>query len=210
MRRLVSFTAVALALLPACSGEDIDDHLSGRWQRSSGNEEMFPGDAFEFFPDGRFLEEEQGETFEGSYTTRDGILTLEYDEPSAIGYEIRPVRAEMPYWSDGDALQVMFSSPEHGGDDVADTWRVATAQSYLDADGSMTSDVIERVTKLGADGTASTEVFRDETSTGIARGTYTLSDGAIHFIWSDEDGDAVQSRDLRDRRLGGSGYVRVE
>jgi hypothetical protein len=68
------------------------------------------------------------------------------------------------------------------------------------------TEVTEIVTSLASDGTATEERFINGMSGRVDTGTYTVTDGAILFEWPLA---GTARRGLRDRRLGGSTYVRV-
>lgn len=202
MLRSVSFIVVALALVAGCSGEGDDSNLVGRWIHAVGNE-------MEFSSDGRVTSSAWGAMSGGSYTARDGILTIEI-EKSGIEFPEAPRHQAVPYWTDGDTLQVLFASPDHGGDDIAGTWRREIVMGFAQPDGSVSFEASEVVTDFAADGTVIEQAFNDGIQEEPDTGTYTVTDGAIRFTWERGDNDLVEVRDLRDGRMGGLTYVRPE
>lgn len=202
--RSIWLTAGALALCAACSGDGDDPGLTGRWHGLTGEDDI------ELFAGGRFAEYEAERTLEGDYTAEGGILTLAYDESPRNGAFVRPIRVEMPFWTDGDTLLVQFASPDHAGDDVAGTWRMRMTLGFAREDGSLQTQVFEVVTELAPGGTAVEEVFIGGTSQGAETGTYTVMGGEIRIAWDAAGGSLVQSRALQGRRLGGITYVRAE
>lgn len=182
------------------SVDDVD--LTGRWEGTTIE------DPLEFFPDGRFITYKGGDesnTDEGTYTARDGILALTFEEEPDEDDTIISVRLALPFWTDGSTLQFGFASPEHDGDAVVGTWRLFFTRETTRLDGSVETEMNEIVTRLAADGAATQETFLDGVSERVDTGTYTVVDGAILFEWPT---GAVRSG-LRDRRLGGSTMLRV-
>ena len=201
-----SLAAIALACVAACSGDGDSDDLTGRWEAESGPIQSL----LEFFPDGRFAEymgSDPGSTDRGTYTARDGTLTLVFDEELDDNDLMISWRVTTSFWTDGDVLHVSFASPDHDGDGVVGTWREKSTREIKRSDGTKETEVYEVVTTFDADGTVTQELFFDGRSDNAYAGTYMVSSGAIVFEWLEEPGPLTLP--LVDRRLGGSTYVRV-
>lgn len=194
----------SLSFVAGCSGDD-EPALTGRWETPMSQE------AYEFFADDRFVVEIEIEdgifTRAGTYATSGGILTLSYDGDHSSPGSLR--RATMPFWTDGDTLELAFFEPDHEGDALAGTWRTELALEVTGVDDpeSVEERVLEIVTTFEDDGTvfeyAFTDGFDDEPSTG----TYTETGGEVVIQW---EGSITERRVLSDRRLGSAPYVRVE
>jgi len=203
MRRSIWLMTVALAFVAACSGDEDDIGLTGRWEAVSSQS------AYEFLPDGRFVQDIQTmdgtRTRQGTYTASDGLLTLRYDEePGAEEYRMR---LATPFWTDGDTLEMSFLSPDHDSDAIAGTWRSQLITDTRRSDGTVTTNVVEIVNEYAADGTVVEEYLINGTSDFTHARTYTVTDGAVVIDWPEQDS---VTRTLRDRRLASDDYVRAD
>lgn len=120
---------------------------------------------------------------QGTYTARDGLLTLFYEhEPSRDGAVARVVG---PFWTDGDALEVAFFSPDHDGDDIAGTWRSEIVVDVAFADGTIQTTETEYVIEFAADGTVAEERFTNGIQEGSTDGTYTATGDEAILQWEE-------------------------
>lgn len=196
-------STVALAFVAACSGGGDTVDLTGRWQTPASRDEL------EFLPGDRFVitvETPEGVvTQQGTYTARDGVMTLFYDQEPTV--EGALVRASGPFWTDGDTLETVFYSPDHDTDAIVGTWRWENSVDIAYADGTIQTTETEYVAELAADGTVVEETFRNGVSERAREGTYTVSDDEVTILWS---GGFTEVFTVRDRRMASLVYVRSE